>query len=470
LVLENQSLPLERILEVKINSMSILPLTVPPKKLAQSIASSATSFKLNNIKGWGGVDLAPSDFGTEAYGVFINSTRTQIELFKFDPATIADASIDILARGLGYSGGDAEVPANKFAWASNDTTVQLGTDAPQLFTDFLSSSNPVTVTAKHTYTELPESAVAPVDNDDLVNKAYVDQKTGSALAVPVAQGAHGFVVGDVLKATGANTYAKAQANSAANAEVVGIVNEVVDAGNFTYTTEGVMTVGVPAVAAGTVLFLDPSTAGALTATEPSTIGQVSVPLAVVTENATSMVFHKYRGALLNTLAGVPIASETVGGVVEVTTLAQLHAGTATGETGAPLVVTADKLVDSTIFGRKGTSIPVIAAATDVTTGDGKMHIVIPEMLNGMNLVRAQAVVITAGTTGATTVMVHNLTDTQDMLSGAISIASGATVGTVGTINTTYDDVATNDVLRIDVDSVSTTAPKGLIVVLEFALP
>jgi hypothetical protein len=57
-----------------------------------------------------------------------------------------------------------------------------------------------------------------------------------------------------------------------------------------------------------------------------------------------------------------------------------------------------------------------------------------------------------------------------MLSGNISIASAGTVGTVGTINGTYDDVATNDVLRIDVDAVSTTAPKGLMVVLEFRLP
>jgi hypothetical protein len=119
--------------------------------------------------------------------------------------------------------------------------------------------------------------------------------------------------------------------------------------------------------------------------------------------------------------------------------------------------------------RRSISVQVTDGTTDVTTGDGKAYITIPEALNGMNLVRAQATVVTAGTTNATTVMIHNKTDTQDMLSGAISIASAGTVGTVGTINTTYDDVATNDILRIDVDSVSTTAPKGLMVVLEFDL-
>lgn len=120
--------------------------------------------------------------------------------------------------------------------------------------------------------------------------------------------------------------------------------------------------------------------------------------------------------------------------------------------------------------KRTVSVQVFDGTTDVTTGDGKAYLTIPEELNGYNLTRAQATVVTAGTTNATTVMIHNKTDAQDMLSGAISIASAGTVGTVGTINTTYDDVATNDVLRIDVDSVSTTAPKGLMCVLEFTLP
>ena len=33
-----------------------------------------------------------------------------------------------------------------------------------------------------------------------------------------------------------------------------------------------------------------------------------------------------------------------------------------------------------------------------------------------------------------------------------------------------DDVAVNDLLRFDIDAVSTTAPKGLHVTLEFRLP
>lgn len=162
---------------------------------------------------------------------------------------------------------------------------------------------------------------------------------------------------------------------------------------------------------------------------------------------------------------VSAATSSAAGKVELAIAAEVTTGT-----DADRAITPDALAGSTIFGRKSVSIQVFSGATDVTTGDGKAYITIPEALNGMNLVRAQATVVTAGTTNATTVMIHNKTDTADMLSGAISIASGGTVGTVGSINGAADDVATNDILRVDVDSVSTTAPQGLMVILEFQLP
>lgn len=159
------------------------------------------------------------------------------------------------------------------------------------------------------------------------------------------------------------------------------------------------------------------------------------------------------------------ASATAAGTVELATDSETTTGT-----DATRAVTPDGLAGSTVFGRKSVCIQVTDGTTNAATGDGKAYFTIPESLNGMNLVRAQATVVTAGTTNATTVMIHNKTDAADMLSGAISIASGGTVGTVGTVNTSTDDVATNDVIRIDVDSVSTTPPQGLMVTLEFQLP
>jgi hypothetical protein len=111
----------------------------------------------------------------------------------------------------------------------------------------------------------------------------------------------------------------------------------------------------------------------------------------------------------------------------------------------------------------------IASATDVSVADGVMYFPIPPKLNGKILKSANAIVNTAGSTNATTIDIYNVTDSVDMLSSAISIASDATVGTAGTVNTSYDDVATNDVLRVDITSASSTKPKGLMVMLEFGV-
>jgi hypothetical protein len=95
-------------------------------------------------------------------------------------------------------------------------------------------------------------------------------------------------------------------------------------------------------------------------------------------------------------------------------------------------------------------------------------------MNGMNLVTVHAEVITAGTTNTTNIQIHNATDGQDMLSTGLTIDStetgSDTAATPAVINASYDDVATNDVIRIDVDQVSSTAAKGLLVTMEFRLP
>ena len=208
-------------------------------------------------------------------------------------------------------------------------------------------------------------------------------------------------------------------------------------------------------------------------------------VASVTQSITNTTISQ----VINEPTFLPSASTTRKGIVELATIAETITGTdgeravtpaslagklaTTAETNtgtdATRVITPDGLAGS-IIGQKGIGIYVIAATTDITVADGHAYALVPAMFNGMNLIRAQATVITAGTTNATTIDIYNVTDSQDMLSTAISIASGGTVGTVGTINATYDDVATNDVLRIDVTTMSTTAPKGLLVILEFQLP
>ena len=94
----------------------------------------------------------------------------------------------------------------------------------------------------------------------------------------VTQASHGFAVGDILYLSG-STYTKAIATAANTAEVVGMVSRVVDSSTFELTISGEVT-GLTGLTAGEAYFLSPSSAGAMTITEPTTIGQISLPLGV----------------------------------------------------------------------------------------------------------------------------------------------------------------------------------------------
>jgi len=122
--------------------------------------------------------------------------------------------------------------------------------------------------------------------------------------IDVAQSTHGFAVGDVIRVTSGsnNTYEKARANTAANAEVIGIVIDVTDTNNFTYATSGEITVAaaVPnSTTAGDIVYLSTSSAGGTQTTEPSTTNQISKPIAVITEANNKMVLLPYRGEIIS---------------------------------------------------------------------------------------------------------------------------------------------------------------------------
>lgn len=142
-------------------------------------------------------------------------------------------------------------------------------------------------------------------------------------------------------------------------------------------------------------------------------------------------------------------------------------------TSTTAFVTPDALAGSDLM-IKYVQVVCFDYTTDTATGDGKGYFHIPAGLGGMNLVEVHAEVITAGTTGTTDIQIHNVTQAADMLTTKITIDSGETgsdtAATAAVIDTANDDVATNDLIRIDVDAVSTTAAQGLIVTLGFQLP
>lgn len=165
---------------------------------------------------------------------------------------------------------------------------------------------------------------------------------------------------------------------------------------------------------------------------------------------------------------VKAASDTVAGKIEIATAAETTTGT-----DATRAISPDGLAGSE-YGERAFQAVVFDFTTTVATGDGKFYFHIDSRVGGMNLVDVHAEVITAGTTNTTDIQIHNVTQTADMLSTVLTIDTGETgsdtAATPAVIDTGNDDVAENDVLRIDVDAVSTTAPQGLIVTLGFRLP
>jgi len=111
--------------------------------------------------------------------------------------------------------------------------------------------------------------------------------SGEAIEKQFTQNAHGFVVGDILRRT-LGSYVKAQANSAANAEVVGIVSEVVDIDNFKIVTHGYIT-GLVGLTDGSAYFLSNITPGLITNTEPVSSGSISKPIGVAVSSTVLLM-------------------------------------------------------------------------------------------------------------------------------------------------------------------------------------
>lgn len=205
----------------------------------------------------------------------------------------------------------------------------------------------------------------------------VEQRAiSSALDTPsiyfdVNQNTHGFSVGDVVRLSGASTYTKAQADSAANAEVAGVVSAVAGSNDFTLTTGGRIA-GLSGLTANTVYFLDPSTAGAVTATEPSTANQVSKPV-YIADSTTSAIMLPHRGIVVGgKIAVSDLADGTDGELItwdasgSPTTVAvgtSGHVLTSNGAGAAPTFQAASGGTTATYFFANTTSTTSISDAT-----------------------------------------------------------------------------------------------------------
>lgn len=147
------------------------------------------------------------------------------------------------------------------------------------------------------------------------------------------------------------------------------------------------------------------------------------------------------------------------------TVTETHMNTQVRDNQQYLKVQFDAIIKTPIF-----YIKAIAEDVALETGDGLIYITIPPVFNGKNLLVPQAAIYTVSSSGVVSIQIHNVTDSVDMLSTALTIDAGEynsyTAATSAVVDSNYDDVATGDRLRIDIDGAG-TGVKGLDIILSF---
>ncbi len=171
---------------------------------------------------------------------------------------------------------------------------------------------------------------------------------------------------------------------------------------------------------------------------------------------------------------VPDASETVKGVAEIATIAEINTGTDNtrivspdGLDGSARSLKVDKIPDTA-----NVSLSVFASNVPVVVIDGLVGILIPPEYNGWEITDVIVAVTDKGVTGTTDVQVRRSRAGADVdvLSTKVTLGDEWYIAD-GVVNTANDDVATGDVLFVDTDVIhSGTAPNGLFATIELTNP
>lgn len=276
--------------------MTVKFTSIPSKTLSQAILSTGSTFVLNNIEGWDGADLTSASFGTQAFGAFLSQDRTLLELFSFDPATIASASISFVDRGLDFTGANTVVAANKLDWPAG-TIVMLGADVPQLLTLLVDTLSNQTIAGVKSFSSIPETTAgnATTDNQLVRYAQALALLTGSAtVSKIVGAGTAGETIttGQLvyLKVSDGRWW-KADADTAATVDNValGIAQGAGTTGNA--ITNGVLTYGLDANQSGltaNTLYYASNTAGGIS-TSAGTV-EVTIGFAL----STTTIFFNPR--------------------------------------------------------------------------------------------------------------------------------------------------------------------------------
>jgi hypothetical protein len=124
--------------------------------------------------------------------------------------------------------------------------------------------------------------------------------------VQVTQASHGFVAADVGRPLYLNssTYTLAKADLEATAEVAGLISKIIDSNIFEVCLSGEISAiganvvdGGGSLVAGEVYFLSAASAGKITTTPPSVVGQISKPLGIA-RTIAALDFFNMRGSAI----------------------------------------------------------------------------------------------------------------------------------------------------------------------------
>jgi hypothetical protein len=227
-------------------------------------------------------------------------------------------------------------------------------------------------------------------------------------------------------------------------------------GDVTSVADGATTIANNAVTTAKILDANVTLAKIANIATARLLGRTTAEAGVIEELTSADTF-------------VTDASTTAKGKVELAIASEVNTGTS-----ATLAVTPDALAGSNL-GIRYMSFN-LNGSTALTTSDAAYQR-IPAGLNGMNLVSATASVGTgaagSSSSGTPTFTVTNVTDSNAMLSTALTVDAeeytSATAAAAAVIDTTKDDVATDDLIKVACTTAGTGTTYATIT-LGFQLP
>lgn len=160
------------------------------------------------------------------------------------------------------------------------------------------------------------------------------------------------------------------------------------------------------------------------------------------------------------------SSDSQAGIVELATSSEVNTSTDTSK-----AITPGALSDSN-YGIRTIVFP--SDTSRITeTGNGWSQVRIPSYWDGWELIDAIATVVTAGSTNSTQIQINN-SRSGDVFgsSNLLEIDSGETDSTTAatSFSITNAGLQTGDILRVDIDQVSSTPAEGLIITLFARIP